>query len=616
MSFGEALSLNRVRTSAPAAKPTPSDRRVTGDQTGAFALLSSPHGSSSGAPSSPRSGAAHCRQCGGRVPSTRPGERTPKFCGVRCGRAYLAAKRRTARLAAPAGTAATPKAGGSAAQRRLGKKSAEFPTVSDQAVSDGPLSREIDREAAAKARRSRRYSNRRVAWKVSSDKAVRGCGRAIMDPDAGLIIAQTAEGYAATLGLLKCGRIWLCPVCSAQIRQPRSEETTNAVKTWIERGGTAMLVTFTARHAANHSLDALLNALQGSREDKKQGIKRKPGAYQRLISGGTWAGRPERGQLGIRDRIGYIGMMRATEVTIGQENGWHPHIHAIVLMGGTTTGTKGDREITGTFTPGENAITEFQDHWRQTWTNALASVDKAFKPNDEHGVDFKPIATVADAKSLGDYLIKTQDGKNPAQELTRGDLKGGREGNMTPFEMLERIGGLMGGVVPEQVVGHGELPWCRERWDEYEQATKGRRALEWTRYLRKLLGIDGGDSDEDNMDALFETDAASEFRAGVQVMTDAWYQVAASAMDLSAIEAVEGRGIDMVRVSRVFADAGAGPDAARLLTPGELAEAWDATLAKLAKRREDAAERRRAEAEGDRSGQNSDSARLVLAGQC
>ncbi|MGO4427198.1 hypothetical protein AB4Z54_52965, partial [Streptomyces sp. MCAF7] len=179
--------------------------------------------------------------------------------------------------------------------------------------------------------------------------------------------------------------------------------------------------------------------------------RRTAGAYQRLITGGTWAGRPDKGDPhGIRGRIGYIGMIRATEVTVGLANGWHPHIHAIVLVGGRTEGERAEKRITGTFKPGEAALTEWEDQWRGVWVSALQGINPKWRPSDDcdradcqcggkgHAVDFKRLETERDAKDLGEYIAKTQDGKQPALELARADLKTAIGENVTPFELLFR----------------------------------------------------------------------------------------------------------------------------------------------------------------------------------
>jgi hypothetical protein len=546
-----------------------------------------------------RTGRPKCAVCRSAITHT-PGKRTRVYCSDAC-------KKRAQRTLA---RAADPARSGEAA-RALGKKTTEFPTPSDlrkDGASD-PAKRDTS-GTAQPTPTALRHANRRTLWKISGNPSCRGCGRHAMDPDSGVIYARTADGKAVVLGLLKCGKIWLCPVCSAKIRFQRSKEVTTAVVTWIKRGGIALLVTFTARHTATHRLADLMDAIQGTRSDKARGLKRKPGAYQRLITGGTWAGRPERGQPGIRDLVGYIGMIRATEVTLGQRNGWHPHIHAIVLLGGRTEGERGDKRVVDVFDPSDSAMRTFEDHFRGVWTSHLAKIDPAFRPSDTcdipgctcggvgHGVDFKPLKTVKDAQRFGEYLAKTQDGKDPAMELTRGDLKGGRDGNMTPFQLLGRIGDLMGGVEEDEAPGEGDFRWCLNHWHEYEAATKGRRAIEWTRYLRPLLGLDGGDSEEDDLDMLFELDGASAYTAGARVEEDAYRAAAERGLDYAAIEAVEAPdGLDVVALTELVVIAGAPADSVRLLTAQEVDQIWQDMLAALAARREAALARRREERE-------------------
>ncbi|MFD6591844.1 hypothetical protein ACFWED_33750, partial [Streptomyces anulatus] len=143
--------------------------------------------------------------------------------------------------------------------------------------------------------------------------------------------------------------------------------------------------------------------------------------------------------------------------------------------------------------------------------------------------------TERDANDLAEYIAKTQDGKAPALELARADLKTAGGENVTPFELLGRIGDLTGGVPEDDAQGQGSLEWNLAKWHEYERATKGRRAIEWTRYLRSMLGIDGGDTDEDNLDLLAAADAeGGELRAGVRVTEDGWHAVARKALDLEA----------------------------------------------------------------------------------
>ena len=625
-----------------------------------------------------------------------PGKRPKIYCSDAC-------RKRAKRIIAKINNGGEARDGGSSGKSgRLGNETTEFPGGSSstpsgragsgesEGGSPSELHRHHDREMQAKARKSRRYAGRRTLWRITGDPACKGCGRSLMDPASGVIVGQTAAGTAVVLGVMRCGRIWLCPVCAATIRHKRAEEITQAVVEWIRRGGTAYLVTLTARHASKDRLDALMDALQGSRSgtaaeiraakahvaaaetalqdvahatraavnaarrDAPDGVKRRAmaaakeeaagdlaqaqaqlrtaqaelastrrrsGAYQRLITGGTWAGRPDKGDPhGIRGRVGYIGMIRATEVTVGLANGWHPHIHAIVLVGGRTEGERADKRITSTFTPGKAALTEWEDHWRTVWVNALKGINPKWRPSDDcdradcpckgkgHAVDFKRLETERDAKDLGEYIAKTQDGKQPALELARADLKGAMGENVTPFELLFRIGDLTSGVPDDgeegSASGIGSLEWNLAKWHEYERATKGRRAIEWTRYLRQMLGIEGGDTHEDDLDMLFGADAENgELRAGVAIAEEGWTAVTRKGLDLAATEAAEGKDGNTdpeavgARVREILALADVA-DSVVVLTSAQVAEAYTNMLDNLARRREEAAARRRRENDG------------------
>lgn len=494
------------------------------------------------------------------------------------------------------------------------------------------------REAAR--RKAARYGQRRTLWRITGDPKCRGCGRNLMDPTTGALVVQTAEGHSLVLGVEKCARIWLCPVCSRKIRQKRTEEITRAVVDWIKRGGMAFLVSLTARHDFQDRLADLMDAIQGTREIKakpcggdgctdakpcggkgcRPRVPRRPGAYQRLLTGGQWAGDPrksyEAAVIGLRGRIGYVGMIRATEVTVGDVNLWHPHIHAIVLVGGAAaTDLDGNRVLGDVFEVDPADLEAWENHWRTVWTRHLQKTNPKYRPSDScgipdckcdgkgHGVDFKRLETARDVQKAGEYIAKTQDGKSPAYELAAGDLKSGRDGNMTPFEVLGRIGDLMGGVDPETVPGHGTLEWCIGIWHEYEKAVSGRRAIEWTRGLRQLLGIEGGDTEEDDLDALFEGEEASEFRAGVRVADDGWAAVARRGLDFEATQAAEGTDGDSAaireRMIGVVTDTGTSEAVAAAwvtdLSPTEVGEAYATILENQARRRDEAAARRRRE---------------------
>jgi hypothetical protein len=87
--------------------------------------------------------------------------------------------------------------------------------------------------------------------------------------------------------------------------------------------------------------------------------------------------------------------------------------------------------------------------------------------------------------SLAQYLTKVLDGEGRSwgvgMELARADMKRGGKG-LSPFEVLE-------------LASTGEAGWA-PRWWEYEAATKGRRCIESSRGMSRLVGVADVDDSE------------------------------------------------------------------------------------------------------------------------
>lgn len=547
---------------------------------------------------SPAGTRPRCRRpsCRARFTRRTPGQ---SYCGPRCRKADLEAVAR-GRQGKDVSAGQTPFSGTESVHETdrapLGSKATEFRAPSDQGFSpETAPSQDAIRGERARERETQRYASQRTLWQITKNRSCAACGRAATDPDTGVVLAGSAEGFTVTLGLITCGSIWLCPVCQAKIRHGRAVEAEQGIVTHVEAGGLAMMVTLTARHTASHDLDDLMCAIQGTRADPDKGVKRRPGAYQRLFSGAAWAGDARRGTAGHRAQLGILGYIRATEITCGVCNGSHPHIHAVILFGAELAGP-GEAPL-AYFTPSDGDVKAFQDHVRSVWTRFLARVNAEYTPSDEHGVQFDPIVTARDAAEIGRYVAKIQEGKtekSPGNELTRADLKSGRDGNMAPFEVLARIGDLMGGVDPETAVGHGDLAWCLNWWAQYEQATKGRRAIEWSRGLRSALGLDGGDTAEDDVDLALADDAAQgELVTGVRMPAKTWHKVCARGLNLEVKRARDAGGI--AAVLALLGRAGISAAGVEELSAVEIGEARDALAKCNEERRERAAQRRAAD---------------------
>jgi hypothetical protein len=169
-------------------------------------------------------------------------------------------------------------------------------------------------------------------------------------------------------------------------------------------------------------------------------------AWRRVTSGRPWKR--------WKTRLRIVGYTRTLEINWGDANGWHPHFHFLIFV---------EEEVT------QDVADEFCDFLYTTWCDRLSKVtDASHLPNREHGIDVKVIE--GDGKVLGTYVSKFMD---IGAEVSCIEAKNGRRPeHFGAFELLD---------IRE--------PWAEARWNEYLEATKGRRSIFFTKGLRDALGL-------------------------------------------------------------------------------------------------------------------------------
>lgn len=334
------------------------------------------------------------------------------------------------------------------------------------------VSAEVPEEADLSVlRRHVRFAQRELLWSESSLARVTTCGRTPVQ-DGGVMMKKTAEGGKSYYsGLASCGSIWACPVCSAKIRNRRAEDISRAAANWTDEGNSVVAAAFTVPHNKGHRLKDTFEAVAAS--------------FRKIQQGKKWQD--------LRAELGIMGQIRAVEGTYG-DNGWHPHIHALFFCSArryvtseetytTSTGKTRTRRTYG-YDVGEidqAGLVKLTLHLRKAWGDAIeaAGFDR---PSEIHGVD---VQLVASAEEAGAYIAKTQDGKAVGNEVARGDMKLGRKGGRTPFQILD------------------DFRWTGSEsdlrlWHEWEQVTHGRRAIFWSDHLRALLLPEDGEEATDD----------------------------------------------------------------------------------------------------------------------
>ena len=246
------------------------------------------------------------------------------------------------------------------------------------------------------------------------------------------VLAHNETGSARYSQLRRCGSVWTCPMCSAQVSEVRTAEIAAAMTVHTAAGGVALMLTLTHSHRRTDDLKALING-------ERQALKSMT-AHRDFKQ--------------IMDELGLIGTIRAREVTYGQANGWHPHTHEVMLI----------RAV-----PDALQIRKFESRIFTLWQRACQRAGLP-APSRTHG------AHLERAFSPAEYLAKFgHDTKwGSARELTKAHSKRGGQDRYTPFDLLR-------GILPESQ--------ARSLFVGYAKAFYGARQITWSRGLKKRMAL-------------------------------------------------------------------------------------------------------------------------------
>ncbi len=237
---------------------------------------------------------------------------------------------------------------------------------------------------------------------------------------------------------MQCGSVWVCPVCAGKVAEVRAEELQRGIDYALNVGHGCLMVTLTFSHGRADVLAELLSGHAKAMRALKSGR-----AYQALM----------------RD-FGVMGEVRALEVTHGNENGWHPHTHAI------------------TFTHGKlDAAARFRFECRLflLWRAACQKSGIGL-PDFMHGVHIRS------AKDAANYVAKW----GFATEVTRSHIKQGKGKGRTPWQILA-----------DAEAGDGRAAWL---FREFADCFKGKRQLFYSRGLRQKIGLKEELTDQQALD--------------------------------------------------------------------------------------------------------------------
>lgn len=239
-------------------------------------------------------------------------------------------------------------------------------------------------------KRSEKYALQNEAAKLLPNERVKFCLRHRISADECVSVRYNqSRSKAHYSNVQRCGSIWTCPVCAAQISEGRRQELKKAVSDWKAQNGAVYLLTLTNPHHSGDNLKALL-------------------AGQKKALHSLWTDRKPRERFALLGKVGHI---TTAEVTHGA-NGWHPHYHVLLFF--------------------KNSIDPkaLQAFLAAQWQNCCKKA-KLKVPSIEHGCDVRD----------GGYADKYVSKWGLEDEMTKGHTKQGREGSATPWDLLRQSEG-------------------------------------------------------------------------------------------------------------------------------------------------------------------------------
>ena len=263
-----------------------------------------------------------------------------------------------------------------------------------------------------------RFRNQRVSQlihlrnrpKGSKPDRIENCYRLKAKRSHSVSLRKKEEATKAHYGDLQtCGSVWVCPVDASIISERRCQQVQNSCNKWRERdcNNSVSMITWTTPHHIHQPLSEVLQLQDRAIRIMKQQPQRN--VYQVYRT--------------IMSEMCSVGAYTGRELTFG-ENGWHPHRHDLHFMVRANNSQLKKWQFhlavafCVAFKKAGGTVNDVQSFLRRS-----VRIDQI---NDDDG--FTRISK----------YITTIEGETwtLAQEATKGVVKMGKNGNLTPFGML------------------------------------------------------------------------------------------------------------------------------------------------------------------------------------
>jgi hypothetical protein len=281
------------------------------------------------------------------------------------------------------------------------------------------------------------WALRRRVEKLLPNERVAGCQKYPI-PEKGRkdtpgvhVCIHEKTGSSFFANLQSCGSVWACVFCAVKITEKRKAELLDLQVKLKDTRIIAYMLTLTFRHKRKEKLADLMKQFFMALD-------------LRFFNRSFWRD--------YKEKIGLLHFIKVLEVTWSRENGWHIHIHMLLLIDPV------DKETGELRDPPRDS--EILEPWQSACKSAGLGVP------DEHGVK------VTSHNAISSYLAKW----GLESELTKQHVKKGRPGHYSPFDLIRKC-------EFENDVHFGLL------FKEYYRCFKGRRQMVKSRGFDQFFGI-------------------------------------------------------------------------------------------------------------------------------
>lgn len=261
-------------------------------------------------------------------------------------------------------------------------------------------------------------------------------------------------------GIAKCDNAKLCPVCAVSIQADRREKIVGVLANATAQNCRVAMGTFTLRHRRGQSLSWLMDTLSSTyaKVFRNKKIKRKLA------------------EMGLDAECG--GYIRVIESTYSEANGWHPHIHYLLIFEFPNPDDLDDKALDRSFAETLKSLaTELRKAWSYNVSHKRDQDKKKMVPSGlaVPWEKFQDLKVAVTPQGAAEYVMKEdRSAESAAWEMASSSTKKGRR------KTSRTIWQILFDMLAESRTARQKAA-DRALWAEWEQATcltKNRRMFQ------------------------------------------------------------------------------------------------------------------------------------------